>query len=82
MASAGYAIYDPGQNQLEVVRPGENSTRHIRCTNLNPNSDHVFGVQIDGDDIWVLVGPKQNHRPNRKIGYRFSSLSGGHSRML
>jgi hypothetical protein len=29
-----------------------------------------------------LVGPKQNQRPNRKIGYRFSSLSGGHSRMV
>jgi hypothetical protein len=82
MASAGYAIYDPDQNRLEVVRPGENSTRYIRCTNLNPNSDHVFGVQIEGDEIWVLVGPKQNQRPNRKIGYRFSSLSGGHSRMI
>ena len=82
MASAGYAIYDPGQNRLEVVRPSENSTRHIRCTNLNPKSDHVFGVQIEGDEIWVLVGPKQNQRPNRKIGYRFSSLNGGYSRMI
>ena len=82
MASTGYAIYDPDQNRLEVVRPGENSTRYIRCTNLNPKSDHVFGVQIEGDEIWVLVGPTQNHRPNRKSGYRFSSLSGGHSRMI
>jgi hypothetical protein len=82
MASVGYAIYDPDQNWLEVVRPSENTTRYIRCTNLNPKSDHVFGVQIEGDEIWVLVGPKQNQRPNRKIGYRFSSLSGGHSRMI
>jgi hypothetical protein len=82
MTSVGYAIYDPDQNRLKVVRPSENSTRYIRCTNLNPKSDHVFGVQIEGDEIWVLVGPKQNQRPNRKIGYRFSSLSGGYSRMI
>jgi hypothetical protein len=82
MASAGYAIYEQGQNRLEVVRPSENTIRYIRCTNLNPKSDHVFAVQIEGDEIWVLVGPKQNQRPNRKIGYRFSSLSGGHSRMI
>lgn len=82
MGSVGYAIYDPNQNRLEVVRPGENNTRYIPCTNLNPNSDRVFGVQIEGDEIWVLVGPKQNQRPNRKIGYRMSSLNGGYGRML
>ena len=78
MASIGHAIYNETYNRLEVVRPGENSTRYIKCLNLDPKSSRVFGVQIDGDDILVLVGPQQNQRPNRKVGYRFSSLSGGH----
>ncbi|MEI6486231.1 MAG: hypothetical protein WCO11_08180 [Sphingomonadales bacterium] len=50
--------------------------------NLNPRQEKVFGVQIDGDEIWILVGPQQNQRPNRKIGYRFSSLNGGYGRLL
>ena len=82
MTSIGHAIYDETRNRLEVVRPCENSTRYIICTNLNPKSIRVFGVQIDGDDIWVLIGSHQNARPNRKIGYRFSSLSGGHGRNI
>jgi hypothetical protein len=82
MASIGHAIYDETRNRLEVFRPGETGTHYINCTNLNPKSVRVFGVQIDGDDIWILVGPRQNLRPNRKIGYRFSSLSGGHGRNI
>lgn len=75
-------MYDPGLNRLEVVRPGENSTRYISCINLHPKNDRVFGVQVDGDEIWVLVGPHNNQRPNRKIGYCFSSLTGGYGRSL
>lgn len=80
MPSPGYAIYDPTGNRLEVIRPGENSKRYIPCTNLRPQADRVHGVQVDGDEIWVLVGPLTNPRPSRKILYRFSSLSGGSSR--
>ncbi len=82
MPSQGYAMYDPANNRLEILRPGENCTRYISCTNLNTNSDKVFGLHIDGDEIWVQVGPLQNQRPNREIGYRFSSLTGGHGRSL
>ena len=82
MSGNGYAMYNPQDNCLEVIRPGENVTRYINCTNLNPYSDRVHGVQIDGDDIWVLVGPHSNPRPNRKIGYSFSSLTGGHGHSL
>ena len=77
MTTEGYAIYDESTNSLEVVRPGENMTRRIPCTNLNPSANRVHGVQIHGDEIWVLVGPPTNSRPNRKYVYRFSSLSGG-----
>jgi hypothetical protein len=79
LVKVGLAIYDESTNRLEVVRPGESSTRYIPCTNLRPAELHVFGVQVEGDEIWVLVGPKNNQRPNRKIIYRFSSLSGGSS---
>ena len=82
MPSQGYAIYDPSGNRLEVIRPGENSKRYIPCTNLRPQSDKVHGVQVEGDRIWVLVGPHSNPRPNRKFLYLFSSLSGGGSRSL
>lgn len=82
MISKGHAVYDLSQNRLEVVRSGENIIRYIKCVNLNPKSVRVFGVQIDGDDIWVLVGPHSNQRANRKIGYRFSSLRGGHGRNI
>lgn len=82
MPSSGYAMYDPAGNRLEVIRPGESSKRYIPCTNIRPPHDKVHGVQVDGDDIWVLVGPSSNPRPNRKFLYRFSSLSGGSSRSL
>lgn len=82
MVSTGCATYDQANNRLEVVRPGENCTRYINCINLNPKSDRVFGIQIDRDEIWVLVGPHQNQRPSRKIGYRFSSLTGGYGRTI
>ena len=78
----GYAQYDAQQNRLEVIRPGENMTRYSPCINLRPNAEKVHGVQIDGDEIWVFVGPSTNPRPNKKYIYRFSSLSGGSSKML
>jgi hypothetical protein len=82
MLKSGYALYEPDTNRLRVIRPGENCIRYINCMNLNPRQEKVFGVQIDGDEIWILVGPQQNQRPNRKIGYRFSSLNGGYGRLL
>lgn len=82
MASIGHAIYDETRNSLEVVRFGESTTRYIKCVNLDSKSSRVFGVKIDGNDIWVWVGHHQNPCPNRKIGYRFSSLSGGHARNI
>ena len=82
MSSEGYARYDESDNALEVTRPGENLTRRIPCTNLNPDFERVHGVQVHGDEIWVLTGPATNPRPNRKYIYRFSSLSGGASTSL
>jgi len=79
MQKAGLAMYDAANNRLQVVRPGESITRYIQCMNLRPESDKVFGVQVNGDDIYVLVGPHSNSRPNKKILYKFSSLSGGSS---
>lgn len=82
MASAGIATYDKRTNSLIVIRPGENTERRIKCTNINPRSMKVYGVQIAGDEIWVLTSPKTGQRPNRKYIYKFSSLSGGASRGL
>jgi hypothetical protein len=82
MSKSGIARYDERSNTLIVVRPGENSERKIRCTNLNPKALNVFGVEVHGDEIWVLTGPKSNRRPNRKYIYKFSSLSGGSSKSL
>lgn len=82
MGSASYALYDPINNRLEVTRKGESMKRYIPCTYIRPPHDKVHGIQVDGDDIWVLVGPSLNPRPNRKFLYRFSSLSGGSSRSL
>jgi hypothetical protein len=82
MAKSGIAMYDVQQNRLEIIRDGENMKRYITCTNLRPNYDRVHGVQVNGDEIWVLVGPPTNPRPNRKFIYRFSSLSGGSSTSL
>ena len=82
MAKGGIARYDECSNSLFVIRPGENSERKIRGTNVNPKSVKIFGVQVEGDEIWVLTGPKTNSRHNRKDIYKFSSLSGGSSRSL
>ena len=82
MAKPGIARYDEKTNMLYMIRPGENTERKIKCTNLNPRAVKVFGVQVQGDEIWVLTGPKNNSRPNRKYIYFFSSLSGGRSKSL
>lgn len=78
----GYAVYDAARNRLEVVRPGESTTRYIPCLNFRPGAERVFGVQVSGDEIWLLAGPSGNPRPNRKYIYRFSSLTGGASKAL
>lgn len=75
----GYAIYDASKNRLEVIRPNESVTRYIHCNNLRPEQERVFGVQVMGDEIWVLTAPHNNQRPNKKFIYSFSSLSGGSS---
>ena len=82
MAKQGFARYDEKSNTLFVIRPNENTERKIKCRNLNPKAVKVFGVQVEGDEIWVLTGPKTNSRPNRKYIYKFSTLSGGTSRGL
>jgi len=79
---SGFAVYDASNNRLDVIRPNETTTRHIKCNNLNPSADKVFGVEISGDEIWVFVGPHNNSRPNKKYIYFFSSLSGGSSRSI
>lgn len=35
MPSSGYAMYDAAGNRLEVIHPGENTKRYIRCTNIS-----------------------------------------------
>jgi hypothetical protein len=76
---AGIAMYDAETNSLVVTRPGESMQRRIRCTNLLPSASKVYGVEINGDAIDVLVGPNSSQRPNRRFRYYFSSLSGGSS---
>jgi hypothetical protein len=51
MNSQGYAKYDEAKNQLEVIRPRENSPRTIRCNNLDPSSLKIHGV----NKVWDLV---------------------------
>jgi|SaaInl7_200m_RNA_FD_contig_21_817898_length_359_multi_8_in_0_out_0_1 hypothetical protein len=80
MATVGLAMYLEGSNELEVTRPGESQKRKIKCRNLNPSQLKVHGVHINGDEIWVLTGPKNNPSPNRKYIYSFKSLSGGSSK--
>jgi hypothetical protein len=80
MMITGMALYDQVNNRLEVTRKGEPLKRYIPCTNIRPPHDKVHGIQVDGDDIWVLVGSSTSPKPNRKFLYRFSSLSGGSSR--
>lgn len=82
MEQIGLATYDRASNSLDVVRPGESFTRRIPCYNIYPQNERVFGIQVAGDDIWVLVGPKNNPRPDRRVCYQFSTLSGGSSQYL
>ena len=79
---SGIARYDESKNCLIVVRKGESLERTIRCTNFNPGSYKYFGLETNGDEIYLLVGPKQNSRPNKKFIYKFSSLSGGSSKSI
>ncbi len=79
MKIGGTAIYNVATNELEVFRASDSSNRTIICTNLNPSRDLVKGVQVVGDEIWVLTNTNKNDRPNRKFIYSFRSLSGGSS---
>ena len=71
------AEYNETTNELEVVREGENIKRYIRCTNFNPSDRKNYGIEIHGDEIWLLSSPKNNSKPNRKHIYFFKSLSSG-----
>ena len=82
MIKAGIARYDSQTNSLIVVRPNENVERKIRCVNLKPKAVKIFGVHVEGDEIWVLTGPRKSSRPKRKYIYKFSLLSGGSSQSL
>ncbi|GEC97806.1 hypothetical protein ZRA01_38790 [Zoogloea ramigera] len=77
MRHQGYAMYNATNNTLEVIRPGENATRVIRCAQIHPEHEQVHGVTIDGDAIRVYVGPYNNPRPTHTRIYSFMSLSGG-----
>lgn len=79
MKQGGTAVYDASRNELKVFRASDASNRTIRCTNLNPKRDLVKGVQIEGDEIWVLTNTNTYDRPNRKFIYSFKSLSGSSS---
>lgn len=74
MGSIGYATYDTVKHQLAVVRPGEGHTRYLTMSNFRPESDRVFGVQVSGDEIWVMVGSHTSQRPNRRLIYGMSRL--------
>ncbi|HRJ94987.1 hypothetical protein [uncultured Thiothrix sp.] len=82
MASKGQALYNQKDNCLNVIRPSEHIKRHINCSNINPEKMKVHYVEVDGDDIWVFVSAHSNSRPDRKVLYHFSSLSGGGSRTI
>ncbi len=75
MSVGGIAVYNASTNELKVFRASDSSNRRIKCSNLNPNRDYVKGIQIEGDEIWVLTNTNKNNRPNRKFIYKFSSLS-------
>ena len=77
MRQQAYAYYKPANNTLEIIRPGETVTRIIRCTNLNPQADKVHGVEVNGDEVVVYVGPHNNPRPSHTRIYSMMSLSGG-----
>lgn len=81
-AARAFARYDESSNCLVVVRAAESIERRIKCTNLSPGSFRVYGLEIDGDAIDVLVGPKASRRPDRRFRYFFSSLRGGSSHPL
>lgn len=78
MTRTGFARYKPDNNTLEVVRPGEQNTRIIRCSNLNPGAVRVFGVDVHGDEVRVYVGGHTNQRPSHMRVYSMMSLTGGH----
>jgi hypothetical protein len=75
--SAPLARFDSALNSLIVVRRGESFERQIRCLNLSSLRHKVFGIEINGDAIDLMVGPRFSRRPDRRIRYFFSSLSGG-----
>ena len=78
--AGGVARYSETANELVIVRKGESVTRRIRCMNLDPRRDRVWGVEIHGDEIFVLVSPKSNSGPNKALVYSFKKLSGGGGR--
>ena len=82
MTNKGYAQYNAGNNTLEVIRPGEQCTRIIRCSNLYPESVQVFAVEVDGNEVLVYVGPHTNRRPTHVRVYSMLSLTGGQLRSI
>jgi hypothetical protein len=80
--SGGYARYDAGSNSLVVIRQGESIERRIPCLNLSPRTFKVYGIEVQGDAVDVLIGPQASPRPDRRLRYFFSSLTGGSTHRL
>jgi hypothetical protein len=74
-----FVRYDPLANCLVVLRSGEVIERKIPCLNVSRVLHKVYGVEICGDAVDLLVGLRGSSRPDRRVRYYFSSLRGGAS---
>jgi hypothetical protein len=62
------AFWDEDRQELEVRRPSGQVFR-FSARQAVAGGHEVFGVQTDGNDVWVLTGASGSRRPTWKARY-------------
>ena len=62
------AFWDEDREQLEVRRASGQVFR-FAARQVVAGGHEVFGVQTDGNDVWVLTGAAGSRRPTWKVRF-------------
>jgi hypothetical protein len=69
MAAMIYGIWDEGSDMLTITRPSGQVYRVKNARSVLGRDVRVFGVETVGNQVHVLVAPRNNQRPNRRIKF-------------
>jgi len=76
-----YSYYDDVNKSIVVVRQN-GQIFNVKSPELTAPNIKVFGVNVEGEHIIALVGPKENIQPNKKIVFNNAGIYIGSSNII